>query len=324
MTSAVAARRRSGWNAIGDRKWERSRAATIHAVVGPPAAADRRFAPARWLVCALAYGPPTSIDAAACAEGRRGRSARARARRLRRRVRAARQPRQDAPNVVLIVTDCTRADYIGAYNPRRARENAEPRRARASESLRSSYAVPEAMPTGLVRRTLLTGMRGFPNRDWVLSPPMPAEVGWTRILPRPADADRGARQGRRLDRLRDRQPVPRRPALHRLPPHARHRRGPTTRRAPTARSTAVQTPRAAQRDREVPAAGAVGHGRGPPPAGPRRLEQHLPHRREQLLGRARDAQRHGRARRAEGQDSRSSSASTRSTRTSRSTRRRCT
>ncbi len=39
------------------------------------------------------------------------------------------------------------------------------------------------MPTGLVRRTLLTGMRGFPNRDWVLSPPMPAEVGWTRILP---------------------------------------------------------------------------------------------------------------------------------------------
>lgn len=89
---------------------------------------------------------------------------------------------KDAPNVVLIVTDSTRADYIGAYNPQtRARTNSLD--ALADEGLRFEYAVPEAMPTGLVRRTLLTGMRGFPNRDWVLSPPMPAEVGWTRILP---------------------------------------------------------------------------------------------------------------------------------------------
>lgn len=89
---------------------------------------------------------------------------------------------KDAPNVLLIVTDSTRADYVGAYNPQ-ARARTESLNALAREALRFEYAVPEAMPTGLVRRTLLTGMRGFPNRDWVLSPPMPAEVGWTRILP---------------------------------------------------------------------------------------------------------------------------------------------
>ncbi|HMJ04040.1 MAG TPA: sulfatase-like hydrolase/transferase, partial [Conexibacter sp.] len=89
---------------------------------------------------------------------------------------------RDAPNVILIVTDSTRADYIGAYNPD-TRARTPSLDALAREGLRFDYAVPEAMPTGLVRRTLLTGMRGFPNRDWVLSPPMPAEVGWTRILP---------------------------------------------------------------------------------------------------------------------------------------------
>lgn len=89
---------------------------------------------------------------------------------------------KDAPNVLLIVTDSTRADYIGAYNPQ-ARAKTDSLNALAREALRFEYAVPEAMPTGLVRRTLLTGTRGFPNRDWVLSPPMPAEVGWTRILP---------------------------------------------------------------------------------------------------------------------------------------------
>lgn len=89
---------------------------------------------------------------------------------------------KDAPNVLLIVTDSTRADYVGAYNPS-TRARTPSLDALAKGGLRFEYAVPDAMPTGLVRRTLLTGMRGFPNRDWVLSPPMPAEVGWTRILP---------------------------------------------------------------------------------------------------------------------------------------------
>jgi arylsulfatase A-like enzyme len=89
---------------------------------------------------------------------------------------------KDAPNVLLIVTDSTRADYVGAYNPR-TRAKTTNLDALFKRSLKFEYAVPEAMPTGLVRRTLLTGMRGFPCRDWVLSPPLPAEVGWTEILP---------------------------------------------------------------------------------------------------------------------------------------------
>ncbi len=88
----------------------------------------------------------------------------------------------DAPNVILVVLDSTRADYIGAYNPD-ALARTRNIDALARRSLKFELAIPEAMPTGLVRRTLLTGMRSFPNRDWVLSPPMPAEVGWTRPLP---------------------------------------------------------------------------------------------------------------------------------------------
>ncbi len=89
---------------------------------------------------------------------------------------------KDAPNVLLIVTDSTRADYVGAYNPH-TRAKTTNLDALFKQSLKFEYAVPDAMPTGLVRRTLMTGMRGFPCRDWVLSPPLPAEVGWTAILP---------------------------------------------------------------------------------------------------------------------------------------------
>lgn len=89
---------------------------------------------------------------------------------------------KDAPNVLMIITDSTRADYVGAYNPNtRARtDNID---ALAKRSCLFEYAVPGSMPTGLVRREVLCGMRGFPCRDWVLSPPLPAEVGWTSILP---------------------------------------------------------------------------------------------------------------------------------------------
>src|ERR1700748_1560475 len=82
---------------------------------------------------------------------------------------------KDAPNVLLIVTDSTRADYGGAHNPH-TRAQTTNLDALFKRSLKFDYAVPEAMPTGLVRRTLLTGMRGFPCRGWGLSPPLPAQV----------------------------------------------------------------------------------------------------------------------------------------------------
>lgn len=86
----------------------------------------------------------------------------------------------DAPNVLLIVTDSTRADYLGAYNPESIAKTPN-LDALAKESLKFGLAVPESMPTGAYRRALLTGMRNFPFRDWVESPPLPAEPGWTPI-----------------------------------------------------------------------------------------------------------------------------------------------
>lgn len=86
----------------------------------------------------------------------------------------------DAPNVLLIVTDSTRADYLGAYNPESIAKTPN-LDALAKESLKFGLAVPESMPTGAVRRALLSGTRGFPFRDWVESPPLPAEPGWTPI-----------------------------------------------------------------------------------------------------------------------------------------------
>jgi arylsulfatase A-like enzyme len=90
---------------------------------------------------------------------------------------------KDAPNVVLIVTDSTRADYIGAYN--RDRRNRTPNiDALAKDSLRFTAAVPEAMPTGPVRRCLLTGVRTFPSRAWPgPQPPLPLGPGWYTPAP---------------------------------------------------------------------------------------------------------------------------------------------
>ena len=86
----------------------------------------------------------------------------------------------DAPNVLLIVTDSTRADYIGAYN-RNSMARTPNIDALSRESLTFDLAVPEAMPTGPVRRCLLTGRRGFPFRDWRFVPGLPQEPGWMPI-----------------------------------------------------------------------------------------------------------------------------------------------
>ncbi len=84
----------------------------------------------------------------------------------------------DAPNTVLIFTDSTRADYIGAYNHDR-RNHTPNLDALAKDSLTFELAVPEAMPTGPARRALLTGVRTFPSRAWPgPQPPLPLGPGW--------------------------------------------------------------------------------------------------------------------------------------------------
>ncbi|HEX2232888.1 MAG TPA: sulfatase [Thermoleophilaceae bacterium] len=87
----------------------------------------------------------------------------------------------DAPNVLLIITDSTRADFIGAYN-RDSIARTPNLDALSREGLTFDLAVPEAMPTGPVRRCIFTGMRGFPFRDWRFIPGLPQEPGWMPIL----------------------------------------------------------------------------------------------------------------------------------------------
>ncbi len=88
--------------------------------------------------------------------------------------------KRDAPNTLLIVTDSTRADYVGAYNhvSRNKTPNLD---ALARDSLLFDLAVPEAMPTGPARRALLTGQRSFPYRNWAPTPGLPIEPGWIPI-----------------------------------------------------------------------------------------------------------------------------------------------
>jgi len=87
---------------------------------------------------------------------------------------------EDPPNVLLIVTDSTRADFVGAYNPD-AIAKTPSIDALARQSLRFTHAVPEAMPTGLVRRALLSGVRTFPMRDWTVTEHLPPTPGWSGI-----------------------------------------------------------------------------------------------------------------------------------------------
>ena len=87
---------------------------------------------------------------------------------------------KDAPNTLLIITDSTRADYIGHYNSNSISKTPN-LDALANDSLSFSLAVPEAMPTGPARRALLTGVRSFPFRNSVPTPGLPIGPGWIGI-----------------------------------------------------------------------------------------------------------------------------------------------
>ena len=83
-------------------------------------------------------------------------------------------------NVVLVIVDSLRKDHVGAYgNDRIETPNLD---ALAKESLRFTRAYPESIPTLPARRTIHTGLRTWPFRNW--DPPegetfMPA--GWQHI-----------------------------------------------------------------------------------------------------------------------------------------------
>jgi arylsulfatase A-like enzyme len=86
----------------------------------------------------------------------------------------------DPLNVLLIVTDSTRRDFVSAYDGDELADTPN-LDSLAKEGLRFDRAVPEAMPTVAVRRAVLTGTRSFPFRDWKVAPKLPPFPGWSPI-----------------------------------------------------------------------------------------------------------------------------------------------
>ena len=204
---------------------------------------------------------------------------------------------EDAPNVLLIFTDSTRADYLGHWNPEGKLNDTPNLDALGKDSLAFKLAVPEAMPTGPARRALLTGVRSFPFRNYVPTKGLPLGPGWipiqdhqpivTEVLGEAGVETAyctdnpflvGPRFGnfrRTLDfvqaeLLAGRLPLP---------------------------QQALQAPGAAQLDRALPPARAERLGGGGPAALDGRLELDLPRQRPRLPDRSRGAQRHQHRRR---------------------------
>ncbi len=70
----------------------------------------------------------------------------------------------DRPNIVVVVIDTLRRDHVRSYGA--AGMHTPNLDALAAESVMFTRATPEAMPTVPARRTIHTGRRTFPFRDW--------------------------------------------------------------------------------------------------------------------------------------------------------------
>jgi arylsulfatase A-like enzyme len=85
----------------------------------------------------------------------------------------------NAPNVLVLVIDSLRHDYVGAYGNSHIRTPSID--ALARESLRFTRAFPEAMPTVPARRSLMMGRRVYPWHDWKPTRNLPGSPGWTGL-----------------------------------------------------------------------------------------------------------------------------------------------
>lgn len=83
-------------------------------------------------------------------------------------------------NVILVILDTLRKDYVGAYGNQWV--STPTLDEIATNGVRFAGAVPESLPTIPVRRALHTGIRTFPFRDWI---PQKGDTvglyGWQRI-----------------------------------------------------------------------------------------------------------------------------------------------
>ena len=94
--------------------------------------------------------------------------------------RAAAQ-RDDAPRrALLVVLPLVRADYVKAFEGGSGADTPNIDEL-TGDSLRFDRAIPECMPSLPVRRTLVTGMRSFPFRDWKRTEGMPALPGYNPV-----------------------------------------------------------------------------------------------------------------------------------------------
>jgi arylsulfatase A-like enzyme len=84
----------------------------------------------------------------------------------------------DRPNVLLVVVDSLRTDYVGIYGSRVKTPNID---GLAVQGLRFTRAYPEAMPTVPARNSMLSGRRVFPFRDWRDREGLIAQPGWSPI-----------------------------------------------------------------------------------------------------------------------------------------------
>ena len=88
---------------------------------------------------------------------------------------------RDIPNVLLIVVDGIRADFVSAYDDADDRADTPNLDELAKDSLRFDRAIPEAMPAYPSRRGLLSGMRSYPFRDWRPTKGLAQYPGWHPI-----------------------------------------------------------------------------------------------------------------------------------------------
>jgi arylsulfatase A-like enzyme len=74
----------------------------------------------------------------------------------------------DRLNVLLVIVDSVRSDFVASYGAPRVQTPAMD--SLAAQGVRFSTFFPEAMPTVPARRTLMTGRRVFPFRGWERAP----------------------------------------------------------------------------------------------------------------------------------------------------------
>jgi hypothetical protein len=94
--------------------------------------------------------------------------------------RAAAQGEPRGASALLVVLPLIRADYVKGFDGDSGTDTPNLDEL-TGDSLRFDRAIPECMPALPVRRTLLTGMRSFPFRDWKRTDGMPAVPGFSPV-----------------------------------------------------------------------------------------------------------------------------------------------